>query len=213
MKKVNLVLAAVLMYSGFASATILIPSDDAYVRDDTLDTTYNEEQLITWTHYGAATGRSYIKFSMAGLPQLSQLQSATLNMYLWEVGGYLETVSIYYAKDDSWIETSLNWNNAPGTGDLVASENVGSYYTWGGPKWVSFDLLASGLWDYDSDRSDGYVTFVIKTAENGEDIHRFYSKEENVPGDFAPYLEVIAIPEPTTMAILVLGGLMIRRRS
>ncbi|MBI9015978.1 MAG: DNRLRE domain-containing protein [Phycisphaerae bacterium] len=212
MKSLILLLVAVLICSGLASAAIVAATDDAYIRADSPETVYNEYQLITWTDYGTATGHSYLKFPMAGLPSFSQLQSATLNMYVWDVAGYLETVNVHRATDDSWSETLINWNNAPVINDLIASKNVGSYYTWGAPKWVSFDLLASGVWDYDSDRSDGYVTLTIKTAQNGDDAHHFYSKEENVAGDFAPYLEVLTIPEPTMMTLLVLGALIAPKR-
>lgn len=190
-----------------AAAAIINPVDDAFIISTEPDTPHGADRILTWTAYmSGGRGRSLVKFSLSGLPDSSQLASATLNLYQYDAGGFVPHVSIYHVDNDTWTEETLTWNNAPAFNGQVIRNNIG--FNAG---WVSFDLLGSGIWDYDSDLNDGYVTFLVKSDESGDERHNFYSKEEDVQGDFAPYLQILTIPEPATLALLGCGILGLSR--
>ncbi len=208
-------------FAGTAFGAIIAPSDDAVVINTDPDGNYGQdERIFTWTAYMAGSrGRSYIKFSLNGLPDRSMISSATLNLYQYDAGGFVPWVSIYHVSDDTWTEDDVTWNNrplpdpsspdTPNAPDLINRLNIGY-----GEGWVSFDLLSSGMWDYNADAADGYVTLLIKSDEKGDERHVFYSSEETVAGNFAPYLEIATVPAPAALPLLgagVLGLLAFRR--
>lgn len=206
----SLMTCLVLLLSLFfnAQSAIVTPTDDAFVITTEPDTPYGSDRILTWTAYmSGGRGRSFIKFPLFGLPDSSQIVSATLNLYQYDAGGFVPYVNIYHVADDTWSEDAVTWNTMPGYAGQIIRDNIG--FDAG---WISFDLLSSAVWDYDSDLNDGYVSFLIKSDETGDERHNFYSKEEAVEGDFQPYLELVFIPEPATIGLMLLGGLLLRRR-
>jgi len=197
-----------------ATGAVVNPTDDAAVRnsapDDTLGIT-EEGTVLTWTDYmNGWRGRSYIKFPLGGMPPRSQVVSAELHLYQYDAGGFVPIVNIHHVDDDLWTESAITWNNqpvpAPTAASMIVSKDIGF-----GVGWVSFDLLAGGVWDYDSDLGDGCVSLLVKSTELGDERHNFHSSEEAVAGDYQPYLE-ITVPEPAGVSLLALGGWVLLRR-
>jgi len=169
----------------------IVPVADSLVANSAPETNHGAmDRLITWTGYQAGwRGRSYIKFATAGLPEVSRVATATLNLYLFEGGGFVPVVDIHHVSDDTWVEMAVTWNNqplpAPGAADLIISQTTDFVVGW-----KTFDLLSSGVWNYAGDLADGYASLLIKSPEVGDEAHSFYSREEAVPGDVGPYLRV-----------------------
>lgn len=201
-----------------AACLVVVPSygaliapvlDDAFVYSNHPDGSFGDEgHLLTWTAYMAGQrGRSYIKFSLSGMPDLSMVASATLYLYQYDAGGFVDTVNIHHVADD-WTQDTITWDTRPlpnpGDADRVAGNDIG--YDAG---WVSWDLLASGVWDYNSDLSNGYVSFLIKSSERGDERHIFYSSDA---ASLHPYIEIVVIPEPATVCLLGMGGLSVLKR-
>lgn len=143
--------ATVIVLSPNVANQVIIPVEDSYIRAGTYAN----------TNYGTATSASvrrsgnnssnannrcaYIKLDLTGVTTAPK--SAILNLSL---SGSSPTTSstpvdIYYVSDNSWTETGITWNNAPGlnrttfasTGGLVASHLV----PLGAPT-ASFDLTS-----------------------------------------------------------------------
>ena len=210
-KSISLVvfLIAVLFALGSVEAAIVYPVDDASVINTEPDTAHPDGNILTWTAYmSGGRGRSYIKFQTASLPPLSLVTAVTLNLYQYDAGGFVPWVSICNVSDDSWSQDTLTWNNMPSAGSTINLKDIGFEH-----QWVSFDLFSNGEWNYQADLEDGFASFLIKSDESGDERHNFYSSEEEVVGDFRPYLQVWYIPEPATIAMLTLGSIMcIKRR-
>ncbi len=198
-----------------APAAEILPVADCYVQNSDPDAPYGTaDNFATWTAYmSGLRGRSYLRFALDGMPASSQIASIELNLYQYVAGGYVPIVNVYHVPDDTWSETATTWNNQPYTAllasDLLATEDIG--FDAG---WKSFDLLSNGLWDYDADLADGYVSLLIRSNENGDEAHSFYSREEAVEGDYAPFLRITLLPEPATLGWLAIGVVlgMTRRR-
>ena len=107
--------------------------------------------------------RSYIRFSVSGVT--GAVQSATLRLYVTNASSDGPSL---YATDNSWTETSLTWNNQPGsTGGVVA--NIGSAPD---ESWVEYNLTGHVT-------SNGTYSFVL--MPDSSDGIRFESREGNPP--------------------------------
>jgi hypothetical protein len=140
--------------------------------------------------------------------------------------------------DNNWDEGSTVMSTMPGLvydGDSTTQGiNVTDTTNLGGGSFSDAlkgdveSISVSGLFDFLANHPDDLVTLIVardpSIDSSGQD--RFATKETTeldsgtptgVAGDFAPYLELTAIPEPATAALLGMVGLLLtaprRRRS
>jgi hypothetical protein len=162
------------------------------------------------------------------------LQSATLSMMITNMGtstrkrvyvsGMLDGLEIGGSSAEGWSENTLTWNNAPAndvasTGTPIWSQVYGGGYIsdatyLGGPTegWAvtgvddgisnAVELMTAFI----ATDTDGKVTFIL----SGHDTTYAYGVGDELGN--GPYLTLTFIPEPATLAILGLGGLLLRRR-
>jgi hypothetical protein len=197
-----------------ASAAIIHPTDDAPVFNNFPDDNFGDlDRILTWTAYMAGgRGRSYLKFALDA-PAGYEIASAVLHLYQYDAGGFVPIVQLHHVADDSWSQDTVTWNNrplpTPSISTMILSQDIG--YTVG---WKSFDLLASGEWDWQADVADGSLSLLLKSNENGDERHNFHSLEAQTEVDLHPYLEVSFVPEPSGLTLLGVWGVwMMGRRA
>jgi hypothetical protein len=77
--------------------------------------------------------RSYLRFNVQGLN--GTVSRATLRIYANSAS--TAGISIWRVSDNTWTESTINYNNAPAIGSVIGSSNAVSAGTW-----VSIDLTA-----------------------------------------------------------------------
>jgi hypothetical protein len=121
------------------------PTVDAYVRGGSSASSNfgTTTQLITRLSTANNTYESYLTFD-AG--QICTASNVKLRLYgkLSATGNL--GVSAYSVANTSWVETSINWNNKPVTGTLLATTTVTStsnaWYEWDITQYVQNELSA-----------------------------------------------------------------------
>lgn len=132
--------------------------------------------------------------------------------------------------DNTWDEALVKFSNMPGLlydgnpaaasqGIVVAdTTNIGNGAFNGGAKGAVQPLTTPGLLAFLQTHPDSIVTLLIAkdTAALSTGQDRFASRNatsldggtpSGAAGDFAPYLELEVVPEPSTFALVALAGL------
>ena len=124
------------------------PVADAYVRSRRANNNFGTSSFMRLDNN--PTSEAYLRFDVSGLD--GAVESATLRLYVEDDSsiGY----DVHAVSNNSWGETSITFNNAPGLGSVLnGSGSVGSNV------WVEVDVTAhvSG---------DGLVSFGLSTSDN-----------------------------------------------
>jgi len=141
----------------------LAPVADAQVKSSSPTTNYgtlDSLRLREGTPSNPITYHSYLMFNVTGLSR--PLTSAKLRLFVTDGsdhGGNVSTTS------NSWLESSIVWNNAPAPGAFLA--NAGPVTTG---TWVEITLPASAF-----AAGNGTYSFVLITTSSNSTI--FYSRE------------------------------------
>ncbi len=109
----------------------LTPVADSYV--DAANPTTNYGSNTTLRVDGSPEVRSYIRFNVSGLSGL--VSNATLRIYANSSNS--QGIRALEVADNSWGETTLNFNNSPALGNLLASSGA---VTTG--NWVALDVTS-----------------------------------------------------------------------
>jgi len=216
---------------------------DAYVQGQSGGTTNHgsEGQLRIKNNNGVDNNRkTYIRFDLStlGPDYVSKLDDATLklNFIDSQAGGTPDSepweFEVYGLNDgdagEGWLETGINWDNAPANDTSNGSDLLGNATSLG-----TFQLEGRGVgpveWSSDdltnfiqASTADDLLTFIVVrntegTASNNY-VHAIASRENGAV--LGPQLVLrqttTAIPEPSTFALAALGllglGLVGRRR-
>lgn len=201
------------------------------------------------TNFGSSSGLAY-RYASVGTTGVNRFQkslirfdlpdnidtvnSATLRLYSTSTSSKdydlygLRELSDYGPGqlDESWGESTVNWDNAPfhegigsnsnglASGTFVTLLNGGSTPSSPGTEIYSSAALASFI----EDDTNGLVTFLIRADNNETSVGNFASKEHDgtgFTGLHAPQLvlEYTVVPEPSAFALAGLGfGLFGLRR-
>ena len=185
-----------------ATASDVSPAGSGTVNVTASADTQVAEGHPTYT-YGSATNlylqsytsdfgneRIWTKFDLNGkVPSGATITSATLGLYQWWTygqGGDMEA-SVHGCTNDSWTESTLNWNTQPAfeataQDTVTLVETVKQWYEWDVAGFVQNEVTAG----------DDTLSFVLKPATENSSMaltYNFDSKEYS-SGAYAPKLEV-----------------------
>lgn len=219
-----------------ATTIHLAPVDDSWVVGDPtyVDTNFAADpQLVVWANFPNWGGRSYLKFDLSSIPAGHVVTGATLELYVFNGGGFGSGIDIFRVGSDGWSESTITWNNQPtplnpDPADLI-SQNLSVIGLTRGL--ISFDLLASGAWDPDQDRAagDGLLSVIARITGgefNTQRSHNICSSEaggfdclqsgETGPFfDRGPRLVITTAPVPeagSTLLVLLAGAALAASR-
>jgi hypothetical protein len=232
-------IAAASLTAAAAHATTLqlAPVDDAWVVGDPAYVDQNfgaDTQLVVWANFPNWGGRSYLKFDLSSIPSGHVVTGATLELYVFNGGGLGSGIDIWRVGSDAWSESTITWNSQPtplnpNPADLIA-QNLSVFGSTRG--WISFDLLASGVWDPEQDRAggDGLLSVIARITGGEFNTQRAYNICSSEAGGFdclqtgetgpffdrGPRLVLTTAPVPETNASLLMliacAGLAASRR-
>lgn len=164
-------------------------------------------RMSTGSYYGSSNNYHYLSYLQFDLSEISDdfdLSSAVLNLYIFSGG--TQSPYVYYIPDDSWDESSINWNNRPSTGGQIAEQvNWDDYPDY---EWVEIPLIN---WDYQTDLNDDTLSIVLAPwASGGYGPTTYYATQDYSDGSFVATLDLTGddtapVPEPATMLLLGSG--------
>lgn len=235
MKNISKFLFIVIMIialSGISSA-VIVASDDTWVREDSPTSNRNgNDQINARTDIDADDNDAILlKFDVTGIA--SSGNSLNLVWYR-DDSGSSNTLSLYglnetHSDELTWSESTVIYNDAPGLipDGLNPTEESGLGHTWDdirdldlanltllvdnqpyGPQVTGevYTFSGTALDDFLNADTNGYVTFLILRGNESTSGNqaRFQVKEVGT----GAYL----VPEPATMLLLGLGGLVSLRK-
>lgn len=202
--------------AGFAATYTLAPTDDAFAweRYPTAVTGSYNWLSADWDSGTGYQGRSYFKFNLGGIGAGEAIVAAALRVYMYQAYNPGFFVALNHVAADGWSEGSLTWNNQPGYGSQLARVTASA------PQWGAWDLFADSAWDPAADRSDGYLSLVLKhetEAGAGSYAVSLLSKEWTIDPSLRPCLliETSVVPLPPSILLFgsgLLGTIFIARR-
>ena len=227
----------VLLCSATPAMALIVPIEfettaieDAATYSD--DPTGNYGTAVTLEIAGQSDGmfaldtvaRSFMKFDLSDIPDDAEIISAVFGVYLLETNnGGFDTVdphaTLHRLADDTWTQASVTWGTMPT--DL--SEQIDEQLLLTDPGVYMWDLMSTAgdyTWDdaqYYLDLDDDLLSLVLITPdENANNWATFNSSEAQVVKGadpaILPFVRIEYLPEPTTLGLLGLGALALRRR-
>jgi len=181
--------------SGGTGTTVFLPTDDAHVKSTSPTSKFGANTTIRLVKKSAETINSYLKFSVSGLS--GAVQSAKLRLYVTDAsndGGSVFGVSNNYAGTSTpWVESGLNWNNAPAiSGTALSNVGVVSVGTW-----VELEVTAAVT---------GNGTYNFALANNSSDIVHYSSKEGANKPELLVQIQAGQPPPPTISSFTPASG-------
>ncbi len=225
-----IVLGIVAAWQASASADVILTTADgngadAYIHQNSPSTNFgasgNLEVKRDTRENENWDRKTYLRFDISSLTVT--VASAKLELEFAEPAGWNRTHALYGLNekdgtetdiDDNWDESGLTWNNAPGhdndstvtdatfLGELQIVENQTGIVTYN----------QSAISDFLNADEDGLVTFILYRSDSGITVEKFHSKETTGEDAMAPTLTMTLIPEPASVLMLGLCGMLALRR-
>lgn len=171
------------------------PIDDAHVKSSSPTSNYGSLATIQIRETSEPRYHGYFKFEVAGLTGV--VQSATLRLYVTDAsndGGSVYAVSNNYADNSGeWLESGLNWNNAP---TLPATPLDAAGVTTAG-QWVELDVTTA---------VSGNGTFSFGLSSNSSDSAIYSSSEGSNPPQLVVVSNIAASPAISINPTSLSGG-------
>jgi hypothetical protein len=144
------------------------PKHDAYIKSSSPASNYGSAGTVRGKLGSSEINHSYLKFEVTGLS--GTVQSAKLRLNVSDAstdGGAIYLVSNNYKSSSTpWIESGLNWNNAPGISGTALSA-IGAVSVG---QWVEFDvtpaIVGNGIYNFGLKNSVSDVVY-YRSKEGG----------------------------------------------
>ncbi len=235
--KPGLILAVLLASGCGLWATDLVVSQDSYIEGLTgsLDSNFGGSGTLYAGQSSTVSpdqgGRkSYLLFDASALPEITEISSFTVRRNGGTINRTIQLYAILGDNVDTWTETGITWNNAPGNNVTQGLRDFGAYpgesliyignINTGADSEAIYTVPFSGLSgaDYQNildalNTGDRKLTLGLKYNSSQASSIAFRSKEYG-DGSSAAFLSVTLIPEPSGAALLLggLAGLVALRR-
>jgi hypothetical protein len=185
------VVAALLVFGGASAATAasttVTPTADAHVQADFPSTNYGSATALRIDASPVANG--YLKFDVSGT--VGTVSKATLRLFARTT--HATPVAVSKVADNSWVESSITYSNAPTIGATIGSSGA---QTSG--QWASVDVT-SGV------NGNGTYSFAVTTTSSTS--RSFDSKEgANKPELIVETGTPPPPPPPSGDPVVVVGG-------
>jgi len=172
------------------------PAEDAYVKSSTPTTSFGGASSLRVRQSASEIMYSYLKFSISGVS--GPVQSATLRLNVDNAGpdggGVYAVVNDFLGTSTSWVQSTLNWNNAPAiSGSPLSSMGAVSIGAW-----VEFDVTAAVT-------GNGTFSFAIKNSNS--DAVYYNSKESSSDPELVIQIGTGA-PPPSITSFTPASGLV-----
>jgi len=142
------------------------PAHDGYVKSSTPTTSYGSITALRVRKGSSETLTFYIKFEVSDL--IGPIESAKLLLYVTDAsndgGGVYAVSNNYLGTNTAWVQSGLNWNNAPAISGTV----LGSAGAVAVGNWVEIEVTAAVT-------GNGVYSFGVKN--NSSDAAYYGSKE------------------------------------
>jgi 2',3'-cyclic-nucleotide 2'-phosphodiesterase (5'-nucleotidase family) len=184
--------------ASLGSSYVLSPVADAQVSSGNPSTNYGTgtSMFVQSSTTGFGNERAWLRFDLSTIPAGTSITGATLQLWNWKSAGAALPAEIHGSSTDSWVETSINWNNQPVFDSMLDTQTLAAgatnlWYTWNVGAFVQQEFA-----------DDKLASFVVKAAtENSADTtapsYAFDAKEF---GSNAPLLLVNAQASGATIA-------------
>jgi hypothetical protein len=205
MKNVFVMLGVLSIATVAQAGLVVAPAADAWVIHSRSGTVYdntnfgsNIELRVGTTNSVTRDNRAFLKFDLSGIT--GPVSSATLYLWCNTVTANF-SVGVYDVADDSWGEMTITFANQPALGSLATS-----FTPAGNARSVAVDVTAAVQAQVGG---DGILSLALKGSE-GAVTESFYSySKEHTNANYRPYLDVDVVPEPATLILMSLGGLLL----
>ncbi|MFN2488520.1 MAG: DNRLRE domain-containing protein [Actinomycetota bacterium] len=87
-----------------------------------------------------ATKEAYLRFDLTGIGADDNVTKATLKLYATNASGCSLGGEVLRAANDTWVESTITWNNRPGA---ATGANLGTVTSWPANAYVSWDVTAA----------------------------------------------------------------------
>jgi hypothetical protein len=165
----------VLKASGSSTLTTY-PIADSYVQEGYLNSNYGTEtKIIARSRDYPGTGgygqmRGFLKFDISSIPAGAIITEAKLRIHAYYITDYIKNVSdvqIRQVTDDTWIETSINWNNQPAYGSVLSNIILLDNDSWAGnhpiDNWYENDVTSFVVTQFDN--GDTTISLMIRCVQ------------------------------------------------
>jgi hypothetical protein len=233
-------LAVAVATGTFAQANTISAVTSSRTNMSTPTASYFDASKLTIKSSGSNIDKSWVKFDLANISKggiadylvggakNSQIviDSAVVSLYLLDPTA-ARTFDVSYLNDStreniSWVGSktdplALTWNTAPGNDTTSATALISSKVQYVGnysvPATDGYRVLID-IKNFITDDTDGIVQLVLHNSSGQVDIATHSVSATYNPPSLPPSLDITyhLVPEPATLAILGLGGLVLRRR-